>query len=220
MNTVLSKIISKQSNIGDHAMAFSNQVIFWGNEGINDDMMLIGKVKYSPKTPELFYQRKSIHIQQKELLSLYEKVIALTTTSAYAMFLLNAEDIKMIKQGINKLDATHIRLFSTNGQVKLSIFDYRNFVDSLRASRKKSYKIYSLDIDTDVSNDFSHTFNASSFAKVPYQDLFVRIGTNGLCELNLVKDELKYFFRDQQIKEPITTFYSNQVGQDVSLALY
>lgn len=220
MNTVLSKTIGKHRNIGDYSLVFSNQFIVWGNEDINDDMMLIGKLKYSPKAPELFYEEKPVHIQPKQSQSLYQKVISLTTTSAFAMFLLNDADIKMIKEVISKLDATHIRLFSIGGQVKLTIFDYRDFVDSLRAKRKRSYKIYSLSIDTDTSSDFSHTFTASSFAKVPNQDLFVRVGTNGLCELHLVKDDLKYYFRNQEITEPVTTFYSNQVGQDISLTLY
>jgi len=223
MNKTISELSKKYSHIGSYLLLTPNSFVIFGNQSeevskSNDDMVILGKCKY--RHTQLVINSKVIDHKEDELKLLNSKVESLIESSAYGSFLLAENGIKKIKKCIKNIDATHLRIHNVATSVRISIFDYRQFLDKSRIQRKVSQKIRYYDSDNaNVGDDFTVTINAASFLKLPIKDTIVRINTNGICQFEPIQDDLKYLMRDQDIIEPITTFFSDRLDCQISLAL-
>lgn len=211
--------IQKYANLGSFVLISSTSFVVFGDED-NNDMILVGNFKTKIHDTSLFHDNVKVDVGYKECDKLLESALALTYSSANAMFLITDDEIKLIKSAINDVDATHIRIHAENNKVRISVFDYRKFIESTRINRKQSQKLLYLEMDDESDSEFSHTINANSFNKLPVKDYLVRVGDNSICEFAPMNENVKYLFRDQQIIEPLTTFYSTKVNQSISFVFH
>jgi hypothetical protein len=212
-----SKLINRYKSVGDHLLLTPKTFVIFGNIE-NDDLLLIG-INKSTTSPCLYYKEEKQKLNSDKCLDLLNKVEMLSKSSAYAMLTLTDDTIRLIKDTIGKLNATHIRLYDYENKLRISVFDYRNYIQSARIDRKTSQKILYLDLDSRITQSFSFTIDASSFGKLINQDYLVRIGINNICEFSPLKDEVKYLLRDQEVIEPVTTFFSDRLACRISLSL-
>jgi hypothetical protein len=159
--------------------------------------------------------------KEDDLKILYSKVESLIKSSAYASVNVSESGIKRIKKCIKDIDATHLRIHNIDNSVRISIFDYRQFLGNSRIQRKTSQKIRYYESDNaKVEDNFTSTVYATSFLKLPVKDMIVRINKNGICQFEPVDDDLKYLMRDQDIIEPVTTFFSDRLLCQISFSLH
>ena len=223
MNKTISELIKKYSHIGSYLLLTPNSFVVFGNQSekgskTNDDMVLLGKCKY--RHTQLVLNSKVIDHKEDDLKFLNSKVESLIESSAYASFNVSESGLKRIKKCIKDIGATHLRIHNIDNSVRISIFDYRQFLGNSRIQRKTSQKIRYYDSDNaKVEGNFTSTVYASSFLKLPIKDTIVRINKNGICQFEPIQDDLKYLMRDQDIIEPVTTFFSDRLLCQISLAL-
>lgn len=218
MNKIISELTKKYGHVGSYVLLTPNSFSVFGNE-TNDDMVVLGKCNYLRS--ELVINSEITETKDKDLKFLISKVESLTETSAYASFQLTGDAIKQIKNCINKIDATHLRIHNIENSVRVSIFDCRKYLDNSRIQRKITQSIRYYDSDNaNIGSDFTVTINASSFTKLPVQDMSIRINKNGICQFEPLKDDVKFLLKDQEIVEPVTNFFSDRLGCQISFSFH
>jgi hypothetical protein len=133
MNKIISELTKKYGHVGSYVLLTPKSFSVFGNE-TNDDMVVLGKCKYLRS--ELVINSEITEAKDKDLKFLISKVESLTETSAYASFQLTGDAIKQIKNCINKIDATHLRIHTIGNSVRVSIFDCRKYLDNSRIQGK------------------------------------------------------------------------------------
>ncbi len=151
--------------------------------------------------------------------NLWAKVEKLSLTRAVTSFSLSALVMQKLRKAIKELNATHLRFYNEGNTLKIVVFDYVKFHAEYRLPRKISQTVRYHETTVVVRDDFSITLLASSFDALPSEYLDFRIGENGVCQVNYAKNDLKYLMRDQKLVEPITTFFSPRVSQEIALVL-
>ncbi len=151
---------------------------------------------------------------------LLQEVMGLSRSNAYTSFSLPSGVVQKLKDSIKKLNATHLRLFNDGDRLRIVVFDYVKFHTSYRLPRKTSNLVRYHDTLIVAHDDFSTTFLAQSFARLPTENLQLRIGENGITQVSLEKDETKYLIRDQGLKEPMNVFESPMVGQNICFVFH
>jgi hypothetical protein len=215
----VEELSSKFSNIGTHVLMSKNSFAIFGNEN-NDDLVVTGSCKYNSTKPSLFTNNNAVSVTNKDIEFLKESVKSLTQSSAYAVFQVSEVGIRLIKDAITKIDATHLRIHTHEDSIRISIFDYRKFLDSSRIARSNTQKILYYDCDNvNIDSGFSTTITASSFNKLINQDMTVRINENGISQFEPLKHDIKYLFRNQDVFEPVSTTFSARLGCQISLSL-
>lgn len=217
MKKSTSDLIKKYENIGPYALIDTNLFTFFGNE-FNDDLVVSGKCKNA--NLEFLVDGVSAKINKTDLLSLSKSIDSLSKTSAFASFQLTSNAIGLIKETVRKIDATHLRIHNISNLVRISIFDYRKFLPKSLIQRAITQKIrYYETKNANIASDFSCTLFADSFLKLSNQDMNIRVGKNGICQFEPIKDSVKFLFRDQEIIEPVATTFSDRLGCQISLSL-
>lgn len=217
MNKASKEILKKYGNVGSYALLNNNKFAVFGNEA-NDDLVVVGTGKNN--AVDFLIDGNSARINKTTLLALSKSLDSLTAASAFATFLLTSNAMGLLKETVKKLDATHMRIHNIGNFVRISIFDYRKYLPSTLIKRANTQKIKYYDTDNaNIGSDFTCTIFASSFLKLPNQDMNIRIGTNGICQFEPLKENVKYLLRDQEIIEPVTTFFSDRLGCQISLSL-
>lgn len=219
MDLKLQNATKRYKHLGIFTLISPGRYAIFGNED-NDDMVFVCKTKLATKVPELFNKQSKLNVSSEECVELWNRIDGLSKSNAYAMFTITNNEIKLIKDAISEIDGTHVRIHAENNKVRFSVFDYRKFIESGRISRNQSQKIVVLDVDGVSNTDFSQTIFATSFNKMKNEDYLIRIGDNSISEFAPMNDEVKYLFRDQEIVEPITTFYSPRLEQDISFVFH
>ncbi len=185
-----------------------------------DDMVIIGKEKGIKSKPSLHVSSITQKVTDDEVVGLFNKLQSLRQTNATAIFTLTSENIKRIKNSIKLLDATHVRVWASENRITVTVFDCRDFEFDRRIGRKNSLKINYLDIETRTFENFTFTFNADSFTKLPSADCNFRIGQNGVTEVSPIDGDVSYLIRDQQLIEPVTVFDSKSVGKGIAFLFH
>jgi len=205
--------------LGSAVIRVANSFAVFGNKK-TDDMVVIGKDKKSKTRPSLHISSIKQKVTDDEVIGLFNKLQSLRQTNANSIFFLTSENIKRIKNSIKLLDATHVRVWTSENRMTVTLFDCRDFEFHRRISRKNSLKINYLDIETRTFDNFTFTLNADSFTKLPSTDCNFRIGKNGVTEVSPIDGDVFYLIRDQQLVEPVTVFESQSVGKDIAFLFH
>jgi len=161
-------------------------------------------------------------IDSEQCVELIEKVDALGFSNATAMFNLTANEIRLLKDQIVNIDASHVRIYSHDDDIRVSLFDIQEFGVAYRFIRKITSQIRYFDTTGSIYEQFSFTLLASTFEKLGVDDLDFRIGDNGvLTATQITKKNAKVFYiRDQNIIEPINLFYSPKTDCHISFVFH
>lgn len=215
----ITEFIEAKKNSGSHLLLTTDSYAIFGKENF-DDLVRIGQHKLRSAPVSLYKHGQRVEVSVDELQSLYQQVVALRHTGASAFFTLHADDVKRIKQSIDNLDATHIRIWSVGQKVGVTIFDCRDFEFHSRIGRRNSLKMNYLELDTNSVNEFTITLKSVSIKKIPTDNWNLRIGINGVTEIKPFSDSDSYLIRDQNLVEPVTVFESASVGQKISFLFH
>ena len=206
-------------SLGSAVIRVANSFAVFGHEK-TDDMVIIGKDKGSKTKHSLHVASIKQNLTEDQVVGLFNKLQSLRQTNANAIFTLISENIKRIKNSIKLLDATHVRVWASENRITVTAFDCRDFEFDRRIGRKNSLKINYLDIETRTFENFTFTFNADSFTKLPSVDCNFRIGLNGVTEVSPIDGDVSYLIRDQKLIEPVTVFDSKSVGKDIAFLFH
>lgn len=161
-------------------------------------------------------------VDDLECAKLMESVDALGFSNASAIFNLTANEIRLLKDQIVNIDASHVRIYSHDDDIRVSLFDIQEFGVAYRFIRKTTSHIRYFDTTGSVYEQFSFTLLASTFEKLGVDDLDFRVGDNGvLTATQITKKNAKVFYiRDQSIIEPINLFYSPKTDCHISFVFH
>ena len=210
---------TKLDSLGSAVIRVAKSFAVFGHKK-TDDMVIIGKEKGIKSKPSLHVSSITQKVTDDEVVGLFNKLQSLRQTNATAIFTLTSENIKRIKNSIKLLDATHVRVWASENRITVTVFDCRDFEFDRRIGRKNSLKINYLDIETRTFENFTFTFNADSFTKLPSVDCNFRIGQNGVTEVSPIDGDVSYLIRDQQLIEPVTVFDSKSVGKGIAFLFH
>ena len=210
---------TKLDSLGSAVIRVAKSFAVFGHKK-TDDMVIIGKEKGIKSKPSLHVSSITQKVTDDEVVGLFNKLQSLRQTNATAIFTLTSENIKRIKNSIKLLDATHVRVWASENRITVTVFDCRDFEFDRRIGRKNSLKINYLDIETRTFENFTFTFNANSFTKLPSVDCNFRIGQNGVTEVSPIDGDVSYLIRDQQLIEPVTVFDSKSVGKGIAFLFH
>ena len=205
--------------LGSAVIRVANSFAVFGHKK-TDDMVIIGKEKGIKSKPSLHVSSITQKVTDDQVVGLFNKLQSLRQTNANAIFTLTSENIKRIKNSIKLLDATHVRVWASENRITVTAFDCRDFEFDRRIGRKNSLKIKYLDIETRTFENFTFTFNAESFVKLPSVDCNFRIGQNGVTDVSPIDGDVSYLIRDQQLIEPVTVFDSKSVGKGIAFLFH
>ena len=152
--------------------------------------------------------------------SLLQEVENLSRSNAYTSFSLPSGVVQKLKDSIRKLTATHVRLFNDSDKLRIVVFDYVKFHSSYRLPRKTSNLVRYHDTRIVAHDDFSTTFLTQSFARLPTENLQIRVGENGISQVSTDKGGMTYLIRDQGLKEPMAVFDSPRVGHRICFVFH
>ncbi len=185
----------------------------------NRDLVVLGQCD-AQRTPALYYGTEKSAATKDECLTLFAEIDTLTRTNAYASVSLPSGVVQKLKDSIKKLNATHLRFFNDGEKLRIVVFDWVKFHASYRLPRKTSNLVRYHDTLIVAHENFSATFLAQSFLKLPTESLQMRFGENGVTHITTDKGETSYLMRDQRMKEPMTVFHSKQIGQNIALVFH
>jgi len=201
----------------------TNYVLFTGSAFtvFNDkirDLVIRGRCQ-SSRTVAMYHGNQKLAVDDKECNQLQSQVDELTITRASCSFILSPLVMQQLKGAIKKLNATHLRFHSDGEKLRVIVFDYVRFHSQYRLQRKASQQIQYYETRVLMNADFTTTFLAKSFARLPTDYVDFRVGENGVTQVSSQKDETRHLMRDQRLKEPITTFFSPRLSKEIVLVL-
>jgi hypothetical protein len=203
---------------GSISLVTDSHIVKFGKER-NRDLVVVSKGAFGYGR-KMFYGKEERTIKNSQAKTLLLYVKDLMQVDAAASVSMSARQMQDLKNSISKIDATHLRFFSKGDRLRVVIFDYFKFHSSYRLPRKTSNLVNFIDTLIVAKEEFSTTFLADSFMKLPTVDTFVRIGCNGVTRFSPDKSEQEFLMRDQELKEPIATFYSAKVQKNICFVFH
>jgi hypothetical protein len=184
-----------------------------------DDLLIKGNLK-TKKSPSIVLfrrkQKEEVNNNQKECNNLLKRIENSIDDSAITSIVFGKDIIKDIKNVIREKNSTHLRLYNDENEIKISLFDYRQFITRTRILRQKSVQIFNLPTSEEKVEIFSKTFSASSFNILPTKDLWVRINRNNVISFTDEDTDTSYLLSEQEVNEPICNFINTKINKPVT----
>jgi hypothetical protein len=184
-----------------------------------DDLLIKGNLK-TKKSPSIVLfrrkQKEEVNNNQKECNNLLKRIENSIDDSAITSIVFGKDIIKDIKNVIREKNSTHLRLYNDENEIKISLFDYRQFITRTRILRQKSVQIFNLPTSEEKVEIFSKTFSASSFNILPTKDLWVRINRNNVISFTDEDTDTSYLLSEQEVNEPICNFVNAKINKPVT----
>ena len=184
-----------------------------------DDLLIKGNLK-TKKSPSIVLfrrkQKEEVNNNQKECNNLLKRIENSIDDSAITSIVFGKDIIKDIKNIIREKNSTHLRLYNDENEIKISLFDYRQFITRTRILRQKSVQIFNLPTSEEKVEIFSKTFSASSFNILPTKDLWVRINRNNVISFTDEDTDTSYLLSEQEVNEPICNFVNTKINKPVT----
>lgn len=215
MTHLPSRIIAKYSSIGSCVLyAPPSSWTVFGDDDL-DDLVIRWSENGKSSRPSLWQYGKVVDVPGQNCLNLNDTVKQLANASAFGSFGLGDDHIAVIKQTLDKHEATHVRFVCSDKKMEVRVFDYRQFV-TRRIKRKNTFQVQTIQLRDAKSADFTFTLKARSFKRLDLSNYQVRVGRNGIVAFSSTKDEITYLIRDQDIHEPVATFFSPILNQQIA----
>jgi len=216
--SILSELNRQFGSYGSHYIVTNDQsAIIFGNEE-NDDLVTKSLFRLRIKKSVMYGKHHQLKYSQSkidELLNRFNQEIAQVPSQN---FVLSSGHISALQDTIKLSDATHIRFFSDKNRIKISIFNYRKFINDVTPLIDDNFAISELTLNEFiVSSDFTFTIKATSFLKIPEHTYEVEFLRNGIIGFTSLDADIEFFFRDQEIQEPIINFVNEKLGKEISL---
>lgn len=182
--------------------------------GDNDDLITKFRFPLFTEKPILIELNETI-VGNERIESVLNDFTSMTTQISTHEFLFNRRYLEPVHDTIKLGDNTHLRFFSKNNSIFVRIFDYRNFTYEV-SFNKDGY--YETQIAGEFSDsDFSFTLETTSFLKLTKSNYQVEVLENGIIGFISLEDDSEFYFRNQEIFEPIVQFQHEELKKEVSL---
>jgi hypothetical protein len=203
---------------------FSSNILFhdgkfvaFGDEP-SDDFVLIGSTQ-TVKGSSIYKDGKKTDSDESKCSGLFKNVLDLCDDSKICFFNLKSFQVQFIQKTITAYDASHIVLYSDDDGIFVNFYDVRKCVPEGRMSRSHETRLLVHKLSSLKKKHFKMTLNSWSFKIIPSLDLEVEVGTNGICVLTHEDSGYMYLLRDQELVQPVINFFSDRLGQEISLSL-
>jgi|GEM_PF-6322393 len=160
-----------------------------------------------------------INIADDKLAELSERVNLLSHANAKALFDMTAIEVRLVKNTIDKINASYVRFFSDEEDIILSIFNIQEFGVAHRFTRKVSQRIRYFNTTGMIYESFSFTIFASTFKKLTLGKLDFRIGDNDKIIIANENGSTVYV-QNQKLIEPVNLFYSPKIDSHISFVFH
>lgn len=216
MNQKSKKLLAKYSYKDGYVLYVppSNWVAF--GEGNSDDMVIRWMSPDDSSHAFLLKDGDPFDVPEQKCRDLFQTICSLSNQAAFGIVSLSAAQVDLLKQSIDAMQATHLRIFGEMNKIKVHVFDYRKFVTTTRIKRKHPHSVEVLQLRDSVCSNFSCTLKAHSFKRLKPSDYLVRVGRNGIVEFTSAEEPADFLFRDQDLMEPVVTFNSPVLNQEIA----
>lgn len=209
-----SKLLSKFGSFGDYfLLSPDSTVIVYGKSDKHEDLVIRSSLTVNQDHYLLFNLENSMSIDEKEVISLFNKTINKMNSNLIENFNLDRNYVEAINDTINSTDSTHIRFHTENSELKVSVFNYRQFITRVNIRTPNVPFISESTIKNSyVTGDVNFSIDAKTFLKLPDGNYEVETMENGLINFLNLDSEMEFFIRDQEIQEPLIKFTNEKLG--------
>jgi hypothetical protein len=207
-----SRLIEKYGNYGDSFLVTPNStIIIFGKSEKHEDLVIRTNLNINQKGYQLFNLDGIVNVIETDVMNLYNKVMTKMKSTPSESFNLDKKYVEAIGDTINTTDSTHIRFFTEESNLKVSIFNYRQFISRITI-RENSTPFISESIikNSYISGEINFTLDARTFLKLPDNNYGVEVLENRLINFINLDSEIEFFLREQDIQEPITKFINEK----------
>jgi hypothetical protein len=214
MKTPIS-IKKKFGEYGTNFILTPNQYLICFSDETDD---LIVKSKFSYKTDKVIVFGDDEIFTEEQVSGWLNNFTQLIGNPIVDEFSLSKTYIDGLRDSIGYYNITHLRFFTENNKIIIRLFDYRKFVYEITFINGGYVETTIKNVDT--VETFSFTINSSSFLKLPLHDYTVEVLENGIVDFISLNEEIEFFYRDQEIQEPVVKFVNEKLGQEICLLLH
>lgn len=214
MKTPIS-IKKKFGEYGTNYILTPNQYLICFSDETDD---LIVKSKFSYKTDKVIVFGDDEIFTEEQVSGWLNNFTQLIGNPIVDEFSLSKTYIDGLRDSIGYYNITHLRFFTENNKIIIRLFDYRKFVYEITFINGGYVETTIKNVDT--VETFSFTINSSSFLKLPLHDYTVEVLENGIVDFISLNEEIEFFYRDQEIQEPVVKFVNEKLGQEICLLLH
>jgi hypothetical protein len=214
MKTPIS-IKKKFGEYGTNFILTPNQYLICFSDETDD---LIVKSKFSYKTDKVIVFGDDEIFTEEQVSGWLNNFTQLIGNPIVDEFSLSKTYIDGLRDSIGYYNITHLRFFTENNKIIIRLFDYRKFVYEITFINGGYVETTIKNVDT--VETFSFTINSSSFLKLPLHDYMVEVLENGIVDFISLNEEIEFFYRDQEIQEPVVKFFNEKLGQEICLLLH
>lgn len=214
MKTPIS-IKKKFGEYGTNFILTPNQYLICFSDETDD---LIVKSKFSYKTDKVIVFGDDEIFTEEQVSGWLNNFTQLIGNPIVDEFSLSKTYIDGLRDSIGYYNITHLRFFTENNKIIIRLFDYRKFVYEITFINGGYVETTIKNVDT--VETFSFTINSSSFLKLPLHDYTVEVLENGIVDFISLNEEIEFFYRDQEIQEPVVKFFNEKLGQEICLLLH
>ena len=214
MKTPIS-IKKKFGEYGTNFILTPNQYLICFSDETDD---LIVKSKFSYKTDKVIVFGDDEIFTEEQISGWLNNFTQIIGNPIVDEFSLSKTYIDGLRDSIGYYNITHLRFFTENNKIIIRLFDYRKFVYEITFINGGYVETTIKNVDT--VETFSFTINSSSFLKLPLHDYTVEVLENGIVDFISLNEEIEFFYRDQEIQEPVVKFFNEKLGQEICLLLH
>lgn len=207
-----SRLIEKYGTYGDSFLVTPNStIIIFGRSEKHEDLVIRTNLNISQKGYQLFNLDGIVNVTETDVMNLYNKVMTKMKSTPSESFNLDKKYVEAIRDTINTTDSTHIRFFTEDSNLKVSIFNYRQFISRITI-RENSTPFISESIikNSYISGEINFTLDARTFLKLPDNNYGAEVLENRLINFINLDSEIEFFLREQDVQEPISKFINEK----------
>lgn len=209
--------IVSSHRFASHVLIHDGRYVAFGEEPTSD-FVKIGKVK-SSKESGIFYDETTTESTIDSRISLLKSILDLSDPALMVSFRLNPWHIKFIQKTIKIFSATHITFFGDENGLQVNFYDVLKLIPEARMNRNHETRMLTHVLKEGKFTSFKMTFNAASVILLPTRTLDVGIGKNHVGIFTDDDADETYLIRDLEVEMPLINFFSDRLGQDISLSL-
>jgi len=168
-------------------------------------------------TKPIFVDLDDVGHENERIDSIIDDFNRLSTQTPVIEFPLVRKTLESLHDTIKLVDSTHIRFFTRDKSIFVRVFDYRKYLYEV-SFNGSGYN------ETVLSGqkptvDFSFTIDSKSFSKLMKENYQVEVLRNGIVGFVSVDSNSEFYFRDQDVIEPILEFQHETLKKSVSICL-
>lgn len=208
------KLLEKYSNYGDYFLVSPDStVLIYGRKYRHEDLVIRTNQNLNQNQFLLFNLDGQIDISEMDVKNLFNKTVEKLKSTPVHSFNLRKNYIEAIGDTVNTTDSTHIRFYTEDSELKVSVFNYRQFITRINIRPLGQPFISESKIqNSDVTGDINFSLDARTFLKLPDHNYEVEVMVNGLVNFISLEDEIEFFLREQELQEPLTKFINEKLG--------